>query len=552
MLLLLRPGCCWLLTLGRCYLLRALTYGDCIGGAQLRPGYACALCGVQEVELESLREQLRALGGRSAAKREAELLDALELVTAKHAEVAKTARAREEQAKQLSKELSQCRAHADDAGDELRLLQRQLEDPVGLEAKLQQLLKTQLPGGRALAYGGEARSGAVSFSAAAAASRPFSASAPTGGSELAMAEADAAAEAAAGGSAAQPQWLWKLAALAWAVTAAAMAVACVALAASLVRSERLAVELQQARSETALARHLRLMDAVRSAAEAAEAAGEAAGPLSGRVCEKLCPALRLNAGDGDISGGGGDHGLHVPHHAGLGGHGHVAGGHEDRSTPRSRLVAASLALSLLLGPWFALRFCDSMPFLRGGSPHPPSKRFGYNLDNWFSTNRNSKPLALLAVTGAHPAPPVSPGLPFRSPWPGAWHQLGAAPCWLPECGFPRGHCLAAMLVAVGTSALFAASGGTIYDEAWTAVAGVGLDWTFAGDEDRSALERTVALFVSLGGMLVTALMLGIVSDTIGERMDELRKGRSEARQPLRPRWLPACAAAQRCSLRIPA
>lgn len=112
----------------------------------------------------------------------------------------------------------------------------------------------------------------------------------------------------------------------------------------------------------------------------------------------------------------------------------------------------------------------------------------YRLDIWFSENSNSKPLALLILT--------------------------------------------LLLVGIGTSALFAASGGTIQDELWLAVAGVGIDWTFAGDEDRSTVERLVALFVSLGGMLVTALMLGIVSDTIGEKMDELRKGTSEARDAL--------------------
>ena len=61
---------------------------------------------------------------------------------------------------------------------------------------------------------------------------------------------------------------------------------------------------------------------------------------------------------------------------------------------------------------------------------------------------------------------------------------------------------------------------------YIAVAGVGIDWTFAGDEDRSTLERIIAMLVALGGMLVTALMLGIVSDTIGEKMDELRQGKS--------------------------
>lgn len=46
-----------------------------------------------------------------------------------------------------------------------------------------------------------------------------------------------------------------------------------------------------------------------------------------------------------------------------------------------------------------------------------------------------------------------------------------------------------------------------------AIHGVGIDWTFAGEavEYGGFLVRATAVFVSLGGMLVTALMLGIVS-----------------------------------------
>ncbi len=42
---------------------------------------------------------------------------------------------------------------------------------------------------------------------------------------------------------------------------------------------------------------------------------------------------------------------------------------------------------------------------------------------------------------------------------------------------------------------------------------MGIDWTFAGEavEYGGFLVRATAVFVSLGGMLVTALMLGIVS-----------------------------------------
>lgn len=91
-------------------------------------------------------------------------------------------------------------------------------------------------------------------------------------------------------------------------------------------------------------------------------------------------------------------------------------------------------------------------------------------------------------------------------------------------------CLAALtlvLVVFGTFGLLAASGETLYDEFWTAVAGAGIDWQFAGDSHRSTVERVVASTISIGGMLVTALMLGIVSDAIGSRMDSLRKGLSE-------------------------
>ncbi len=37
----------------------------------------------------------------------------------------------------------------------------------------------------------------------------------------------------------------------------------------------------------------------------------------------------------------------------------------------------------------------------------------------------------------------------------------------------------------------------------------------------------VALVVSVGGMLVTALMLGIVSETISDKIEDLKKGTSD-------------------------
>ena len=56
-----------------------------------------------------------------------------------------------------------------------------------------------------------------------------------------------------------------------------------------------------------------------------------------------------------------------------------------------------------------------------------------------------------------------------------------------------------------------------------AIAGVGIDWTFAGEavEYGGLLVRATAVGVSLGGMLVTALMLGIVSGALGRDSHEM-------------------------------
>ena len=85
--------------------------------------------------------------------------------------------------------------------------------------------------------------------------------------------------------------------------------------------------------------------------------------------------------------------------------------------------------------------------------------------------------------------------------------------------------LTCFVTAAGTAGLVAVSGNSVYDEAWTTLAGIGLDWTFAGDE-RSLLERVVALVITCGGLFITALLIGLVSDTISTKLDELRQGLS--------------------------
>ncbi|EIE23062.1 hypothetical protein COCSUDRAFT_584, partial [Coccomyxa subellipsoidea C-169] len=85
------------------------------------------------------------------------------------------------------------------------------------------------------------------------------------------------------------------------------------------------------------------------------------------------------------------------------------------------------------------------------------------------------------------------------------------------------------LVWLGGLGIFAVTGESLYDAFWQAIHGVGIDWTFAGEavEYGGFLVRATAVFVSLGGMLVTALMLGIVSDAIGDKIEDLKKGKSD-------------------------
>ncbi|KAH8061599.1 hypothetical protein JL721_8827 [Aureococcus anophagefferens] len=114
----------------------------------------------------------------------------------------------------------------------------------------------------------------------------------------------------------------------------------------------------------------------------------------------------------------------------------------------------------------------------------------YRLDLWFSTNPYSKMQALAA--------------------------------------------LAAALVVAGALLLFAVSDTTPTDALWESLAGVGIAWDWASaagrldpGSARGVLTRVVAVAVSLGGMFVTALLLGIVSEQITEKVEHYRKGKSD-------------------------
>lgn len=141
--------------------------------------------------------------------------------------------------------------------------------------------------------------------------------------------------------------------------------------------------------------------------------------------------------------------------------------------------------------YYALGGAGTERFSLGGKEVSLSKLVAYRLDRWFSTNPYSKTLALLYVT-------------------------------------------LAMIVAGGLG-IFTLSKISLDDALWEAIMGVGLDWTFPSDADpedqdtglRVVMVRCMGLLVSIGGMLVTALMLGIVSDAIGDKVDQMKRGKSE-------------------------
>lgn len=82
-----------------------------------------------------------------------------------------------------------------------------------------------------------------------------------------------------------------------------------------------------------------------------------------------------------------------------------------------------------------------------------------------------------------------------------------------------------LLICLGGLALFGVTDDSLADCLW-------LSWTYVADSGNHANSegigsRLVSLSISFGGMLIFAMMLGLVSDSISEKLDSLRKGRSE-------------------------
>ncbi|KAJ0034851.1 hypothetical protein Pint_26194 [Pistacia integerrima] len=82
-----------------------------------------------------------------------------------------------------------------------------------------------------------------------------------------------------------------------------------------------------------------------------------------------------------------------------------------------------------------------------------------------------------------------------------------------------------LLICLGGLALYGVTDDGIADCLW-------LSWTYVADSGNHANSegigpRLVSVSISFGGMLIFAMMLGLVSDAISEKFDSLRKGRSE-------------------------
>ncbi|XP_054816310.1 ion channel CASTOR isoform X2 [Prosopis cineraria] len=82
-----------------------------------------------------------------------------------------------------------------------------------------------------------------------------------------------------------------------------------------------------------------------------------------------------------------------------------------------------------------------------------------------------------------------------------------------------------LLIFLGGLALFGVTTEDLAHCLW-------LSWTYVADSGNHASSegigpRLVAVSISFGGMLIFAMMLGLVSDTISEKFDSLRKGKSE-------------------------
>lgn len=154
-----------------------------------------------------------------------------------------------------------------------------------------------------------------------------------------------------------------------------------------------------------------------------------------------------------------------------------------------RNVSLCTVVIALVTPVLVFLFSDYLPRIRypsGNSKNveeeiPLKKRIAYRVDVFFSMHPSAKLLALLLGT--------------------------------------------ILLIGFGGLALHATGNEKLGEAIW-------LSWTFVADSGNHTNQvgiatRIVSVSITAGGMLIFAMMLGLISDAISEKVDSLRKGKTE-------------------------
>lgn len=159
---------------------------------------------------------------------------------------------------------------------------------------------------------------------------------------------------------------------------------------------------------------------------------------------------------------------------------------DSASTKSLKITALAVSLMLLALPFFFLKYVEYVSKKQKSLDStaeevPLNKQLEYKVDVFLSVYPYAKPLALLVAT--------------------------------------------LLLIFVGGLALFGVTDESLTDCLW-------LSWTFVAAPGNHADSeglgpRLVSATISCGGMLIFAMMLGLVSDSISEKLDSLRKGKSE-------------------------
>ena len=149
-------------------------------------------------------------------------------------------------------------------------------------------------------------------------------------------------------------------------------------------------------------------------------------------------------------------------------------------------MALIITFTLLFIPFLIFKYVDYVSKSRRSADNISeevslNKQLAYQVDAFLSVHPYAKPLALLVAT--------------------------------------------LLLICLGGLALFGVTVDSLADCLW-------LSWTYFADSGNHANSegigpRLVSVSISFGGMLIFAMMLGLVSDAISEKLDSLRKGRSE-------------------------